>query len=276
MRLAFILMKFMNMRTSIFAVLILFSVLSSCKTITKWNLVWSDEFNYSGMPDSNIWNYDTAGNAWGWGNNELQFYTHSNPQNVNVDNGVLSIIARKDSISGKHYSSARLTTKDKKPFQYGRIEVRAKLPKGKGLWPAVWMLGQNIDSVGWPLCGEIDIMEYVGYQPDTVYATIHSEAYNHMKNTQKMKSTFIANPYDFNIYAIEWTEEKIDFFYNNILYNTIINEHKSVNEWPFSTPFYLLLNVAVGGNWGGKHGVDDTIFPAKMEVDYVRLYEKKK
>lgn len=247
-----------------------------CDRSSNWNLVWSDEFDYSGMPDTNIWNYDTIGNAWGWGNNELQFYTSHNPKNVEVQNGILSIIARRDTIAGKQYSSARLTTKHKKSFQYGRIEVRAKLPKGRGTWPAIWMLGENVDSVGWPMCGEIDIMEYVGYMPDTVYATIHSEAYNHMKGTQKMKSTFISNPNDFNIYAIEWSEGKIDFFFNDILYNTVINEYQTEREWPFSAPFYLLLNVAVGGNWGGKFGVDDAVFPATMEIDYVRLYERKK
>lgn len=253
-------------------IIVVFIMLSSCQASKVWKLVWAEEFNYTGMPDAKIWNYDTIGNAWGWGNNELQFYTNR-PENAFVSAGSLKIIAKKDSILNKKYSSARLTTKDKIKFQYGRIEIKAKLPKGKGVWPAIWLLGQNIDSVGWPLCGEIDIMEYVGYEPDTVYSTIHSDAYNHMKNTQKMKSAFITNPQDFNIYAIEWSKERIDFYVNGMLYNSIMNENKSVHEWPFSAPFYLLLNVAVGGNWGGKLGVDDHIFPASMEVDYVRLYK---
>lgn len=245
-----------------------------CQQNNGWDLVWSEEFDYEGLPDPTIWNYDTKGNDWGWGNNELQFYTDANAKHAWVSNGSLKISATRDSMAGKAYSSARLTTRDKVNFKYGRIEIKARLPKGKGLWPAIWMLGANIDTVGWPLCGEIDIMEYVGYQPDSVYATIHSDAYNHMKNTQKMKSIYIANPNAYNLYAIEWSSEKLEFYCNDQLYNTILNENKSIHEWPFDKDFYLLLNVAVGGNWGGKYGVDNSAFPAVMEVDYVRLYQR--
>lgn len=249
-------------------------LLSGCQQNNGWKMVWSEEFDYEGLPDSSIWNYDTKGNEWGWGNNELQYYTHLNSKNTWVSKGSLKINALIDSVEGKSFTSARLTTRDKVGFKYGRIEVKAKLPKGKGLWPAIWMLGANIDTVGWPMCGEIDIMEFVGYQPDSVYATIHSDTYNHMKNTQKMKSLPIKEPEAFNIYAIEWSTDKIDFYCNDKLYNTILNERKSVHEWPFDKEFFLLLNVAVGGNWGGKHGIDTTVFPATMEVDYVRLYKK--
>lgn len=262
----------MMIRNIVYIIVLL--VLSGCRQHHGWKLVWAEEFDYNGLPDSTIWNYDTKGNDWGWGNNELQFYTHSNPKNAWVSNGALKINATRDSVEGKAYTSARLTTRDKVGVRYGRIEVKARLPKGKGLWSAIWMLGSNIDSVGWPMCGEIDIMEYVGYQPDSVYATIHSDAYNHMKNTQKMKSLSIEDPGAYNIYAIEWSADKIDFYCNDKLYNTVINEGTSVREWPFDKEFYLLLNVAVGGNWGGKHGIDNSVFPATMEVDYVRLYEK--
>lgn len=253
-----------------FLILIL---ISGCEKVPKCELVWSEEFNYEGPPNSSIWNFDIKGNDWGWGNNELQWYTDSSEQNAFVNQGTLKIVAKKDSVGGKGYTSARLNTHHKVSFNYGRLEIRAKLPQGRGIWPAIWMLGNNIDTIGWPKCGEIDIMEYVGYEPDSIYATIHSESYNHLKNTEKMKSLFIDNPQDFNIYAIEWSKDKIDFYCNDILYNTIINENMSENEWPFDKGFYLLLNVAVGGNWGGKYGVDPSIFPAIMEVDYVRLYK---
>lgn len=256
--------------------LFIFTFLSmSCSSQKKWKLSWSEEFNYQGTPDSLIWNFDTKGNEWGWGNNELQYYTTKNQSNAIVENGILKIIAKKEILNNKEYSSARLTTKDKVSFKEGRIEIRAKLPLGRGIWPAIWMLGNNIETVGWPLCGEIDIMEFVGYQTDSIYATIHSEAYNHIKNTEKMKSTYFSNPHSFNVFAIEWTKDKIDFFFNETLYNSVQNEYVSNREWPFDKSFYLILNVAVGGNWGGKFGVDSAIFPATMEVDYVRLFLKK-
>ena len=259
----------------IFIILFVSLLFTSCRTSRNWKLVWSEEFNYTGLPDAKVWNFDTAGNAWAWGNNELQNYTAESLQNAKVEQGKLIITARKDSSNGKAYTSARLTTKNKIKLKYGRIEIRAKLPQGRGLWPAIWMLGDNIDTVGWPMCGEIDIMEFVGYQPDSVYATIHSEAYNHMKNTQKMKSLFIRQPQQFNTYAVEWSKDKIDFYCNNILYNSILNEHKTVREWPFDNSFFLLLNIAVGGNWGGKYGIDTNSFPAMMEIDYVRWWKKK-
>ena len=137
------------------------------------------------------------------------------------------------------------------------------------------MLGANIDDVDWPASGEIDIMEHVGFQKDSIFGTIHSKSYNHAIGTQKVKSIFINNPYDsFHLYSIEWTPEKMDFFLDNTLYNHIENEHKTVAEWPFDAPFFLLLNLAVGGNWGGQKGVDTSVFPAAMEVDYVRVYKQ--
>lgn len=239
----------------------------------NWKLVWSDEFNYSGLPDSTKWNYDVGGS--GFGNNELQYYTLKDTLNALVKNGVLAITAHKQVKEGKSYTSARLLTKDKSEFTYGKFEIRARLPRGIGTWPAIWMLGKNIDEAGWPACGEIDIMEHVGYEKDSIYGTIHSKSYNHMIGTQKVKAIFIDKPYDdFHVFSIEWTPEKIDFFVDNKLYNHIENEHKSVNEWPFDQPFFLILNLAIGGNWGGKFGVDDSIFPAVFEVDYVRVYNK--
>jgi beta-glucanase (GH16 family) len=238
----------------------------------KWKLIWSDEFNYTGLPDSTKWGYDVGGN--GWGNNELQYYTQADTNNVMVKNGVLSIIALKEKRENKDYTSARMVTRGKAEFQYGRIEFRAKLPKGRGTWPAGWTLGSNIKQVGWPQCGEIDIMEHVGYDPDTIVGSLHTTAYNHIKGTQKTNRLFIKNPYtEFHIYAIEYSPEKMDFFLDDTIYLTVKNEHKTSDEWPFDKPQYILLDLAVGGNWGGSKGVDESIFPIKMEVDYVRVFQ---
>lgn len=240
-----------------------------------WTLHWSDEFNKNGLPDSSIWSFDTAGNAYGWGNNELQYYTNKKPANAWVKDGILKITARKEKAGDKNYTSARLITKGKASFVYGRMEIRAKLPPGRGTWPAIWMLGENIGEAGWPACGEIDIMEHVGYEKDSIYGTIHSQTYNHVKGTQKTKAIFIKNPYTaYHVYSIEWTPDRMDFYVDDQLYNSVQNEHLTEKEWPFDKPFFFILNLAVGGNWGGKMGVDEEIFPATMEVDYVRVYKK--
>ncbi len=235
-------------------------------------LKWSDEFNYTGLPDSSKWHYDVGGH--GWGNNELQYYTAKDTATAKVENGVLKIIAQKQNKENREYISAKLLTRGKAEFQYGRIEVRAKLPSGRGTWPAIWMLGKNIKEAGWPACGEIDIMEHVGYNKDSIFGTIHTGSYNHVKGTQKGKGVFISDPYtQFHVYAIDWTAEKIDFLLDGVLYYRIVNEHLTVKEWPLDQPFYLILNLAIGGNWGGKFGVDDARFPAVMEVDWVRIFE---
>lgn len=252
---------------------LLFERIKNSPTSEGWKLTWSEEFNYSGLPDSTIWNYAEGGN--GYGNRELQYYTKADTNNAIVKDGKLFITALKQTRDKNQYTSARLNSQNKAEFQYGRIEVRAKLPAGRGTWPAIWMLGKNRAEAGWPTCGEIDIMEHVGYDKDTIHGTIHTQAYNHMKGTQKGKTIFIENPYTaFHVYSIEWTQEKIDFLLDGVVYNHIVNEHLSTNEWPFDQPFYLILNLAVGGNWGGKKGIDETVFPAVMEVDYVRVFSK--
>ncbi|MBI5858053.1 MAG: family 16 glycosylhydrolase [Sphingobacteriales bacterium] len=253
---------------------LLFERIKNSPTAAGWKLTWSDEFNYKGLPDSSKWNYNVGGH--GWGNNELQYYTAMDTLNAKVGSGVLKISARKQTIENRQYTSARLVTKNKADFKYGRIEISVKLPKGRGTWPAVWMLGKNIDEVKWPACGEIDIMEHVGYEKDSIFGTIHTEAYNHMKGTQKGKGIFINSPYDsFHLYSIEWTPEKIDFMMDGVIYNHITNEHLTTKEWPFDQPFFLIINLAIGGNWGGARGVDENIFPAVMEVDYVRVFQTK-
>lgn len=238
----------------------------------NWKLVWSDEFSYQGLPDSTRWGYDVGGH--GWGNNELQFYTRADSGNVMVREGALFITARKKMQGERHYTSARLVSKGKGDWLYGRIEVRAKLPAGRGLWPAIWMLPSDWKYGGWPASGEIDIMEHVGYNPDTVFASTHTKKFNHMIGTQTTRGIFTSDPYNqFHTYSIEWTSNKIDFFLDDTLYLTFKNSGKGPEEWPFDQKFHLLLNLAVGGNWGGAKGLDESVFPRSLVVDYVRVYQ---
>lgn len=234
--------------------------------------VWADEFKYKGLPDSTKWHYDTGGH--GWGNNELQFYTASRKENARVEKGKLIIEAKKEDYKAWKYTSARVISKHKGDWKYGRIEVKAKLPKGKGIWPAIWMLPTKWAYGGWPKSGEIDIMEFVGYMPDSVFGSIHTERFNHSIGTQQTKGLYFNDILrKFHIYSIVWTENAIDFFIDNKKYYTFTNDRTGSKSWPFDKAFHLLLNVAVGGNWGGKFGVDDSIFPQKMEIDYVRVYQ---
>lgn len=241
-------------------------------------LVWQDEFDTPGLPDSTRWRYDLGDgcpNVCGWGNNEAQFYTRD-LRNARIENGILIIEAHQDSLGGKAYTSARLVTKHQGDWTYGRIEVRAKLPKGRGTWPAIWMLSTDWKYGGWPASGEIDIMEHVGFDPGIVHGTIHTEAYNHIKRTQKEGTITIADAQDtFHLYAIDWTKDKIDFWVDGTRYHTVTRaETDTPNEWPFDQRFHLILNMAVGGNWGGKQGIDETIWPQRMEIDYVRVYDR--
>jgi beta-glucanase (GH16 family) len=234
-------------------------------------LVWSDEFEYTGLPDSTKWDYDIGGN--GWGNRELQYYTSKRTENARVENGNLIIETRKEPFKGKEYTSARLKTEDFGDWLYGRIEVRAKLPPGRGLWPAIWMLPTDWEYGNWPASGEIDIMENVGYDPQRIFFTIHTELYNHTKGTQKSTSILLDDPYTtFHVYALERFDDHIDFYCDDTLRYTFNNENTGPKTWPFDQRFHLLLNIAVGGSWGGTQGIDSTIFPQKMIIDYVRVY----
>ncbi|NUQ82442.1 MAG: glycoside hydrolase family 16 protein [Bacteroidetes bacterium] len=245
---------------------------SDDSTSTEPKLVWSDEFNYEGLPDSTKWTHETGGH--GWGNNELQYYTAGRRQNANVINGKLYITARFEEYEGKLYTSARLVTRGKGDWTYGRIDVKAKLPKGTGTWPAIWMLGSNIGTAGWPTCGEIDIMEHVGYDQGWVHASVHTDTYNHVKGTQRTAKVFSTDvSTDFHVYSLRWTADSISVYMDDNKYFTFKKDTNATNaEWPFNKPQFLLLNIAVGGNWGGVKGVDQNAFPAVMEVDYVRVY----
>ncbi|RXK46844.1 glycoside hydrolase family 16 protein [Aquirufa rosea] len=237
------------------------------------NPVWADEFEQAGLPNDKIWSYDVGGS--GWGNNELQYYTKADLDNAHVENGMLTIEAKKESFGGKNFTSARLVTKGKQDFMYGRVEVRAKLPAGLGTWPAIWTLASQSDygNAYWPDNGEIDIMEHVGYDPGVVHATVHTKAFNHVINTQKANTTVVPD-FDkvFHVYQIDWTPEYIKTYIDGKPYFTFQNTKKGWEEWPFDKKQHLLLNIAVGGNWGGQKGVDESIFPAKMLIDYVRVY----
>lgn len=253
--------------------------------IGQRRLVWSDEFDGSTLgkpgvarpdaarPDTARWNYEVGGS--GFGNNELQFYTNNRSDNARVEQGVLVIEARKETKENRGYTSAKLHTKGKVEWKNGRFEVRAKLPVGRGTWPAIWMLASTQPMV-WPDDGEIDIMEHVGYDPGVVHGTVHTQAYNHVKKTQQGAQITVPDAGTaFHTYAIDWTAKQIDFLVDGTIYYTFDKEShgKRYEQWPFDQPFYLILNLAVGGNWGGQKGVDDTVFPQRMEVDWVRVYQ---
>ena len=259
----------------------------------KYELTWSDEFDIPGKIDSTKWNCEIGFLR----NHEKQYYT-ANTSNVRVEGGNLIIEAKKNKVANidfktdkydnkswlkyiskidsSTYTSASISTQGLAQWTYGKIVVRAILPKGVGLWPAIWMLGNNKHEVGWPSCGEIDIMEHVGYERDSIFGTIHTQAFNHMKGTQRGRKVFIENPYSqYHNYTIEWTPERIDFLLDGIVYNSFDNEHKSADEWPFDQSFFLKINLAIGGDLGEKEGIDDTVFPQRMLIDYVRIYQLK-
>jgi beta-glucanase (GH16 family) len=236
----------------------------------KWELVWADEFNYEGLPDQNKWSYEVGFIR----NREKQYYTKDRLENARVENGTLIIEARKEKYEKGDYTSASLNTWRKAKWLYGRVEVRAKLPTGRGTWPAIWMLGTNRREVGWPACGEIDIMENVGFDPNLIHANVHTKAYNHVKKTNKGATIKADKPYEqYHVYAIEWYPDRIDFFLDDQKYFTFENEGTGNDVWPFDKPQYLILNLAIGGSWGGQKGIDDTIFPQEYCIDYVRVFK---
>lgn len=245
------------------------------KSDTEWRLVWADEFNYIGLPDPTKWGYDTEGNSFGWGNNEKQFYTSADKRNAWVENGVLTITALKDSMEGKPYTSARLRTKGNGDWLYGRFEIRAKNPTGKGTWPAIWMLPTDWEYGRWPASGEIDIMENVGYDPDTIVGSAHTKKYNHVIGTQKNARIYCPTNYtNFHVYALEWEPDQYRLYIDNVHYFTFKNEGTGDDVWPFDKRFNIIINLAIGGNWGGMKGIDDSLFPLKFEIDYVRVYQR--
>jgi beta-glucanase (GH16 family) len=231
----------------------------------KYKLVWADEFNTKGAPDTTKWSYDIGTGDWGWGNNEKEYYTNRS-QNVQVSKGTLKINAIKENYNGSAYTSTRMLTRDKFSFTYGKVEVRAKLPAGVGTWPAIWMLGNNIKTAGWPACGEIDIMEHKGCEKNKIYTTLHYP--EHFGNKADGDSITIKNANTaFHKYSTEWTATSITFFIDDVQVKSYINNSTS----PFHKNFHIILNVAMGGNFAGP--LDPSITNATMEVDYVRVYQ---
>jgi len=246
------------------------------KSQSKYQLIWHDEFDVTGLPDSTKWNYDTEGNASGWGNSEAQYYTTARKENAWVENGILNIKARREMFQGKAYTSARLHSKT--AWLYGKIEVRAKLPNGRGTWPAIWMMpeGWSFHDGNWPNIGEIDIMEHVGHDLGVIHASAHSKDYQWQKGTQKTATIRIPDVAEnFHSYIWEWTPNTMRAYVDDQLYFEYKNEGLGISKWPYIKPFYLILNVAIGGAWGSVEGIDTKAFPQSMQVDYVRIYQKK-
>jgi beta-glucanase (GH16 family) len=252
----------------------------------KLKLVWQEEFNYNGLPDTTKWGYEVGHIR----NNEQQYYTNARSENIWVNNGVLTITGKKENYpnefykkenedwrvkdSTAQYTSASINTLGKVGWQYGRIEVRAKLPKGGGIWPAIWMMGTNRTELGWPKCGEIDIMEFIGNHPEDIYGTIHypdpvskeNKSLGNMITEKKLDKGF-------HVYAIEWNEQTIDLYFDKKKYHSFpIDTAGLGSENPFRKPFYLLINLAMGANWPGP--IDDKVLPQQFIIDYVRVYQK--
>ncbi len=273
------------------ALVSLISLLFSLATpAAEWKLVWSDEFDRPGLPDAAKWDYEEGFIR----NNEEQYYTRERKENARVENGVLVIEARKERMKNPAYdpeakgkgrgrrsreyaefTSASLTTRGKASWAYGRIEVRARLPSGRGTWPAIWMLGTNTRQVGWPACGEIDIMEFVGFEPGVVHANIHTKKYNHVLKTGKGAQLKMPDASEaYHVYAVEWDAKRLDFYVDDKKYFTYENEGTGADAWPFDKDQFLILNLAIGGAWGGAKGIDESIFPQHYYIDYVRVYQK--
>ena len=253
--------------------LIVAILLPSMGSAQEWELVWADEFNGNGLPDTTKWMFE---HGPPYKNNEKQFYAAKDTRFCRMEDGHLIIEARKEKREGADYTSASIRTEGKKEFLYGRLEARLKMPKGRGTWPAFWTLGTNIDQVGWPDCGEIDIMEFVGYAPDTIHANVHTKAFNHIIGNNKGDDIEIDKPYKkFHVYAIEWYKDKIDFFVDDQKYFTFKKHSDQMAEWPFDKPQFVIINLAIGGNLGGKKGIDDSLFPHKYYIDYIRYFKLK-
>lgn len=231
-------------------------------------ILFYDDFDEGILPNEKYWNIDVGGS--GFGNNEDQFYTNRT-DNIYIKNSILHIVARKEDFEHRKYTSAKLTTKDKVSLKYGTIEVRMKLPKGQGTWPAFWLLGDNIHEVGWPTCGEIDLMEYVGKEPDTLHFSLHSKNFNHMKsNNLHLKHEVKNLSEDFHVYKLEWSKHGFNYYLDEKLLFKAPKEQKTgLNNWPFDESFFMIINLAIGGNWGGK--IDDSIFPVEFLIDYVKV-----
>ena len=243
-----------------------FAFSNTVKAADNYELVWSDEFNGNSL-DTNTWNYEIGTGSWGWGNNEQQYYTD---RNIKVSNGTMKITAKREDYGGMKYTSSRITTKNKKNFKYGKIEARIKMPKFKGVWPAFWMLGANQDSVGWPKCGEIDIMEAINDE-NLVYGTLHWFNDPGNNNADSGSQVAVADRTEYHVYGVEWTADKLRWYVDGKVYRTMDVSNDSFSE--VRKEYFVIFNMAIGGQWPG-YNIDETAFPATMEVDWVRAYKK--
>lgn len=226
--------------------------------------VWADEFDSNGAPNSSKWGFDIGTGSGGWGNNEAQYYTNRS-DNVKVENGFLKIITKKEDFQGSKYTSARLKTQGKFSIKYGKIEIRAKLPAGRGTWPALWMLGDNIGTAGWPACGEIDIMEHTGNNLNKILGTLHYSGRSG-GNADSSSKTISNATTEFHVYSIDWRADSIKFYIDNQLFKNFTN----TSSLPFNQNFFLIMNCAMGGNLGGA--IDSNFSSTTFEIDYVRVY----
>ncbi len=248
--------------------------------VGEYSLVWSEEFDYTGLPDSSNWNIVTGGS--GFGNNEIQYYT-DRTDNLYVDGEYLTITLLKEDYNTRNYTSGKITTAGNESWMYGKIEMSAKIPTGLGTWPAFWMMPEESVYGGWPRSGEIDIMEHVGYDQNRIYGTIHTDDYNGVRGTQRGGNTTIETAStEFHTYSIEWLPDKIVWSVDGEVFNTYkfqIDAYTTLTEeeywqiWPFDQEFYVILNLAFGGNWGGAQGIDETLTSAEFVIDYVRVYQ---
>lgn len=262
----------------VWSILILINLFQIEPNKKELALVWSDEFNYTGHPDPLLWTYDEGDGCnlacgCGWGNNELQYYTKDNTDNARVENGNLIIELNQAKEDGK-FNSARIVSRGAGEWKYGTFEIKAKIPKGIGVWSAIWMLPSENNYGIWPRSGEIDIMENVGFAEDTIVSSVHTLNFNHGIGTHKNGKIHVDEAHEeFQIYKLTWDEKHFKVSVNDIEvfeYNRISDNY---GDWPFDKKFYLLMNIAYGGNWGGMKGVHPEELPAKMYIDYVRVYQ---
>jgi len=238
---------------------------------SSWRLLWNEEFDQAGALDPAKWDYERGLVR----NKEAQFYTADRRENARVEDGQLVITARREPWQGSAYTSASVITRGKFSFCYGKLEIRAKIPTGRGTWPALWLLGDAKPKVGWPRCGEIDLMENVGFDPAKVHFTVHTGAFNHVKKTAKGRAIDVPRVQeDFHVYGLVWTKERLEFFFDGRKVHEFANDGQGPDHWPFDAPCYLLMNLAIGGAWGGQKGIDDAIFPVEFRIDYVRVWQQ--
>ncbi len=251
-----------------------------------WSLVWADEFEKDGLPDDANWKFDYIDSP---NNSELQIYAGKRIENSRVENGALIIEARREQYEGKEYTSARLLTHGKQDWLYGRFEIRAKMPTGKGVWPAFWLMptdafinattcsnetGWSDGCDAWPGCGEIDVVEYVTFQPNVAHSALHNKNYNYMLGNNPVVDVEVEHAEtQFHTYALEWYEDRLEYYIDDEMIMDFKNDYSGWKSWPFDTPFYLILNIAVGGDWGGAQGIDETIDSWEFTIDYVRVYQ---